>query len=954
MALLHSQGRSRKQDREVELEDLEYLVAFGERISTGFDLSSILHETLQAAAAIGGASMGLLSLYRETDKTLELKASFGFDERFLPAVRAIPLSGMASGACGACYVRGERVVVEDTESDPVFEPFRDIARGVGFRTVHSTPLIGRDGAKLGVLSTHFPQSRRPSERETHLTNLCARLASDAIQRVQLFEQAQGEIEERRRAEAALREKEALLSLVYDNTSDGLYLAVVEPGNGFRFLTVNQTFLRLSGYRSDQVIGRRMEEIVPSANHNLVREKYQEAIARREAITYCETAQLPAGRRHAEITIVPVFAGDGPVTHLMGSIRDVTAQKATEDALRESEGRLRRLADNLPSGFIYQVVHTVDNQRRFAYVSAGVEAVVGVTPEEIVANPMMLYALIAPDDIQRVQAIEEAAFLRGGPFDCQFRMLTRFGETRWLHARSRPRSDVGGNVVWEGVAIDVTERRLAEERLEAVLASIDDHLACYDHEWRYTYINDRGASVLRKTKEELLGRSIWDVFPDAVGNDYWKRLHQAVAEQKPVCFEFYYPPYETWFENHVYPTPHGVTVYSADVTWRKRMEEELRDRTDQLADADRKKDQFIALLAHELRNPLAPLRNGLEVLRLAQGDLLLTVQAREMMERQLGHLVRLIDDLLDISRISQNKLNLRRARLRMSDVVQSAVETVRSAIDAAGHDLQIRIPEEPIELDADLTRLSQVVANLLTNSAKYTEQGGKIWLTVEREGDYVILSVRDTGIGIPAESLPRIFDMFSQVDRSIERNTGGLGIGLALVKGLAEMHGGSAAAFSDGVGQGATFVVRLPIAKPQSPRPASGEVASSRRSSAPRRILVVDDNRDAADSMAMMLRLLGDEVFTAHDGLEGFEAADRHRPEIILMDVGMPRLNGFEATRQIRQMPWGRAMTIVALTGWGQETDRQQSRAAGCDGHLVKPVVLPDLERLLDDLHVPTR
>ena len=951
MALLHSQGRARKQDREVQLQDLEFLLAFGDRISASLDLPTILDETLRAAAEIGGTSMGLLLLHRDADGLLELKSSLGFDGEFLSKVALVPIG---SGSCGTCFLRGERVVVEDTEQDPIFEPYREFARSIGFRTVHSTPLVGRNGETLGVVSTHYRQTQRPTEREIHLTNLCVRQAADAIERVRLFQRAQQEIGERRQAEAALREKDRLLTLVYENTSDCLYLVAVEPGGVYRFLTVNESFLRVSGYGIDQVVGRPMEEIVPPSNHGLVRGKYQEAIATRRSVVYFETAELPAGRRHAEITINPVYSGDGPVTHVMGTIRDVTSQKAAEEALRESEGRLRRLADNLPSGFIYQVVHTIDNARRFTYVSAGVEAVTGATPEEIAANPMMLYGLIAPEDLQRVQAVEEAAFLRGGPFDCQFRLRSRQGEMRWVHARSRPRPDAAGNVTWDGVAVDVTERRLAEERLEAVLSSIDDHLACYDHEWRYTYINDQGAAVLGKTREELLGRSIWEVFPDAVGNEYWARLNQAVKDQKPVSFEFYYPPFETWFENHAYPTPHGVTVYSAVVTWRKQMEQELRRRTDELADADRKKDQFIALLAHELRNPLAPLRNGLEVLRLTDAGSSNGLQAREMMERQLGHLVRLIDDLLDVSRISQNKLNLRRSRLRIADVVRNAVETARPAIEEAGHELSISLTDEHIYLDADLTRLSQVVANLLSNSAKYTERGGRIWLKVEREDDHAVLSVRDTGIGIPSESLPCIFDMFSQVDRSIERNTGGLGIGLALVKGLVEMHGGSVDVHSDGPGKGSAFFVRLPIAKAVHPHQATGDASNVRNSSAGRRILVVDDNRDAAESMAMMLRLLGDEVFTAHDGLEAFEAADRHRPDVILMDVGMPRLNGFEATRQIRQMPWGRGIIIVALTGWGQETDRQQSREAGCDGHLVKPVALPELDKLLADLQGATR
>jgi signal transduction histidine kinase/ActR/RegA family two-component response regulator len=369
---------------------------------------------------------------------------------------------------------------------------------------------------------------------------------------------------------------------------------------------------------------------------------------------------------------------------------------------------------------------------------------------------------------------------------------------------------------------------------------------------------------------------------------------------------------------------------------------------QLREADRKKDDFIALLAHELRNPLAPIRNGLQVLRLSRGDAEAAAQARSMMDRQLSHMVRLIDDLLDISRINRNKMELRRSRVLLRDVVVSALETARPLIDEAGHELRVSLPGRPVFLDADLTRLAQVFSNLLTNSAKYTEHGGHIWLTADRRGGEVIVSVRDTGIGIPRESLENIFDMFSQVDRSIERSSGGLGIGLALVKGLVEMHGGQVRAESEGEGKGSTFIVTLPAAVDQA-APAPSTTANS-LAAAGRRILVVDDNWDGADSLATMLKLLGNEVRTAHDGVAAVEVAGQFRPEVILMDVGMPKLNGLEAARRIRGEAWGRDMTIIALTGWGQEDDRERSRDAGCDGHLVKPVNLSDLEQLLVDWH----
>ena len=388
---------------------------------------------------------------------------------------------------------------------------------------------------------------------------------------------------------------------------------------------------------------------------------------------------------------------------------------------------------------------------------------------------------------------------------------------------------------------------------------------------------------------------------------------------------------------------GASKVARDITERKRAEEAIRD-------ADRRKDEFLALLAHELRNPLAPLRNGLEVMRIAASDAIAVAQARDMMERQLGHMVRLIDDLLDVSRISRNKMELRRERVLLADVVQSAVEAARPLIDAAGHTLAVSLPREPVSLDADLTRLAQVLGNLLTNSAKYTRPGGHIWLVAEQRADDVLISVRDDGIGIPAESLPRIFDMFSQVDRSIERATGGLGIGLALVKGLVEMHGGTVTAASNGPDRGSTFTVRLPLMRAGPEVVPADPARGGRPAGEPvRRILVVDDNDDSARSMAGLLKFLGNDVRTAHDGFAAVTVAEEFRPEIILMDVGMPRLNGYEATRRIREQPWGRHVTIIALTGWGQDGDKVRSKEAGCNGHLVKPVSLTDLQSLFAEL-----
>ena len=383
----------------------------------------------------------------------------------------------------------------------------------------------------------------------------------------------------------------------------------------------------------------------------------------------------------------------------------------------------------------------------------------------------------------------------------------------------------------------------------------------------------------------------------------------------------------------------------------RREEELRGEMAEilaaLQEADRRKDEFLATLAHELRNPLAPIRNGLHILRLAGDHREIAEQARATMERQVQQMVRLIDDLLDLSRISLGKVELRRERVDLAAVVQSAVEISRPVIEQSGHELTLSLPPEPVPLEADVTRLAQVLANLLNNAAKYTERGGHIRLAVERRGGEVAVSVEDDGVGIPAPMLPRVFEMFTQVDRSLEKSQGGLGIGLSIVKRLVEMHGGTVEARSGGHGLGSEFVVHLPLPllsplQPQAPGSEREEAGAPAR----RRVLVADDNADAAESLAMMLEIMGNEVRTANDGVEAVETAAAFRPDLILLDIGMPRLNGYDACRRIREQPWGGGIVIIALTGWGQDEDRRLSQEAGFDRHLVKPVEPAVLEQLL--------
>jgi signal transduction histidine kinase len=385
----------------------------------------------------------------------------------------------------------------------------------------------------------------------------------------------------------------------------------------------------------------------------------------------------------------------------------------------------------------------------------------------------------------------------------------------------------------------------------------------------------------------------------------------------------------WPERH-------VAVLFADVTERTRAEQALRE-------ADRRKDEFLAMLAHELRNPLAAISNAVQILLRKEGDAQTVRSAAEILDRQVGHMVWQVDDLLDVSRISRGKIELRKEQVELAPVVNHAVETTRAL--CLQHEITVTLPRKPLYVTADPVRLAQVVGNLLNNACKFTDKGGRILVAVEEDNDQAAIRVRDTGIGLASDQLGRIFELFAQVDNSLERARDGLGLGLTLVKKLVEMHNGTVEARSAGPGQGSEFIVRLPLlcflAMAPMRQPSSGESLAAN----PRRILVVDDNRDSANSLAILLRLLGHTVATAHDGLEAVEKAATFRSDVILLDIGMPRLNGYEAARLIREQQQS-GLKLVALTGWGQDEDRRLSDEAGFDAHFVKPVDLAALTRLL--------
>jgi PAS domain S-box-containing protein len=390
--------------------------------------------------------------------------------------------------------------------------------------------------------------------------------------------------------------------------------------------------------------------------------------------------------------------------------------------------------------------------------------------------------------------------------------------------------------------------------------------------------------------------------------------------------------------------YGCVSVCVDLTERKLAEDALRE-------ADRRKDEFLATLSHELRNPLAPIRTALEVMRIARDDAGLVEKSRATMERQLAHLVRITDDLLDVSRITQNKVGLRRERIDLRAAVHSAIEATRSLLEDRGHAVALDLPPLPLWVDADFTRLAQVFSNLLNNAAKYTDPGGRVGVAAAVTATRAVVTVTDTGVGIPADKLPRVFDMFTQLQEHRDRTHGGLGIGLTLAKRLIELHGGSIEVRSEGAGLGTCVTVSLPLTKPAAARRSQG-VPDATTAGAPCRILVAEDSQDAAEMMRVMLQFKGHDVRVAADGVEAVDVASTFKPHIAFLDIGMPRMDGYEAARRIREL-LGRRVVLVALTGWGQDDDKLRSREAGFDQHITKPPEPELLERLIEDCSVAT-
>jgi len=587
---------------------------------------------------------------------------------------------------------------------------------------------------------------------------------------------------------------------------------------------------------------------------------------------------------------------------------------------------------------------------------GAERLFGYTAKEVIGKPITI--LIPPE--RQHEEPELLRRLRNGESIEHFETVrvAKDGRRMDISLTVSPIIDGDGRIIGASkVARDITQQKRAAEALRDAneqLRVVTDNMAVAvtrcDRDFRYLWVSRGFAAWMGRAVDEIVGRTIPEVMGVVAFETVRPHITQVLSGE-PVDFETQVPYRDLgarWIRAGYVPThdaageTDGWVAVITDTTEQRKMEDALRQ-------ADRRKDEFLAVLAHELRNPLAPIRSALHVLRMTNKRDPTTERVGEIMERQVNHIVRLVDDLLEVSRITTGKIELRKEPVEIASVVRTAIEASRPLIEGGGHHLAVVIPPEPITLDADPVRLAQVLANLLNNAAKYTDTGGQIWLTVRRDADSVAISVRDTGSGIPRDMLARVFELFTQVDRRSNRAQGGLGIGLTLVKSLIELHGGSIRAYSEGLGRGSEFVARLPIRRGVRPAHAAAEVPAPSPVLADRRVLVVDDNIDAAESLGILLKLLGADVKIVHNGPDALAALPVHHPAVVLLDIGMRGMDGYEVARRIRRQHEYQDLTLIALTGWGQDEDRRKSQAAGFDYHLIKPADLVMLQTLLVSL-----
>ncbi|MDP2054183.1 MAG: PAS domain S-box protein, partial [Acidobacteriota bacterium] len=936
-----------------------------------------------APAATNGSSDDAVSLRRCVRELAALSTlSAVWSKNDLPQIadglagvllRALPIDIVgvrlrgADGNIAVETARTPRGPISDDHLGAFSRGFDDCGDLAGGATTINNPLGGGllrvvtvplgYGSDCGTLVAGAEQADFPTQTDRLMLGVACNQATIVLQQ--------------RRSQQQLRRSEQELADFFENATIGLHWVAADG----TILRANRAELDLLGYAVDEYVGHHIAEFHVDReviDDILRRLRAGERVRDREARMRCKDGSF----RHVTIDS-SVLWEDGRFIHTRCFTRDVTEQKRVEEIRRRLAAIVESSGDAIISEDLNGIVTSWNH---------GAEAIYGYTASEIVGRPFA--TLVPPERIDELPTIL-GRLSRGTPIaHYESVRIAKDGRRIDVSLMVSPILDDSGRIQGiSKIARDITPRKRAEgalrrqsERLALLWEAASVLLVASDPDTMLRGLLDKFGAHLgidayfhylaADSGDRLSLSSYQGISADAARELECVKFEDALCDTVAVQRT---PLVISAIQQSSEPVPRalrplGIRSYACNpllagdrllgaLSFASRTKdrfdadevacietichyvavalERLR-LLDALQESDRRKDEFLATLAHELRNPLAPIRNSVQVLHLQGSQAPEARRSRAVIERQVDHLTRLIDDLLEVSRITRNQLELRKQRVALADVVAGAIEASRPLIESSGHTLTVSLPSEPVYLDGDVVRLSQVILNLLNNAAKYTEPSGRIDLTAERNGSTATIRVKDTGVGIPADKLPLVFEMFFQADRSRERAKGGLGIGLALARQLAEAHGGCVEARSDGIGTGSEFIVRLPVLSDETEPPSAPSQPAGRSAAQTATILVVDDNRDSADSLSAFLRLKGNEVFNAYDGIDAVDAAERHRPEVVLLDIGMPRLNGEDACRRIRSQPWGVGMTLIALTGWGQEEDRRRTLDAGFDAHFTKP------------------
>ena len=769
-----------------------------------------------------------------------------------------------------------------------------------------------------------------------------------------------EIAERQQTVVDRGRAQNLFATTLASIGDGVI--VTDARGSITFL--NAEAERLTGWKNFEAAGKPLAEVFRILNE-VTREAVEnpvEKVLRLGKVVALGNHTLLLARDGTEVPIddsaAPIRTGDGPVFGVVLVFRDVSEQRKADFA----RARLAAIVE-----FSGDAIVTKDLNGIVQTWNASAERMFGYRPEEIQGKSITM--IIPPDRMN--EEVEILADLRNGRPHQRIETirLTKAGRPIHVSVSVSPLKDADERVVGASKIIhDVTDivasrQALFRERemLVTTLRSIGDGVIVTDAGGRVTFVNPEAERLTGWTQSEAAGMSLPSIFR-IVNEDTRQEVESpvekvllsgSVAGLANHTLLLAKDGSERPIDDSAAPILHsdgtifGVVLVFRDFTDRRQAERAVRASQEALRDESRRKDEFLAILSHELRNPLAPVRMAVAVLNKIGPSQPEQQQLRDVIDRQTTQLTRLLDDLLDVSRISSGKISLRKERFDIGNAVSSAVESIRPLMEARGHELIVDAPAEPVYVDGDTTRLSQVFVNLLSNAAKYTNRGGRITIKFRRDGNAAIIRVADPGIGLTSEQMSRIFEMFAQVDDSLERGEGGLGVGLALTRTLVELHGGQIEVRSAGLGKGSEFTVRIPALPEQSSAtsPTDGGAAVPQTQ---RRILVADDNIDSAETLASLLRSAGHEVRTAHEGVSAVETWNVFRPDLAILDIGMPKLNGYDVARQIRLRETSRTV-LIAVTGWGQEEDKRRAREAGFDHHLTKPVDPPAITRILAQL-----